>query len=59
MRSDAVKPEDQRAAGRMVVRALGLPAQGTAEFDKAEEMLEMLGIKPYQAHARSTKAGEP
>lgn len=50
---------DERKAARMVVRNLGLPDKGTEDAQKASDILEMLGLKPYQAHARSTKAGEP
>lgn len=58
VRAVDLDPADERPAGRMVIRAQGLPKAGTAEFVKAGEMLEMLGLKPYQAAPRSTKVGE-
>ena len=52
-------PITARSAGRVVVRALGLPKPGTDDFADASDIMEMLGLKPYTARARSTKAGEP
>jgi hypothetical protein len=57
IRATDLDPADERPAGRMVVRALGLPAKGTPEAQEASEILQMLGLKPYKAAPRSTQAG--